>query len=169
MTTNLDEDKSKGKNGTAKRGRIKYFIIFSVLSFIAVLIIVIWKIQYDINEVYGPSQNKTKTEDSSAKMSDLLGQWRRTDGGYVVEIRAVDGRGILDASYYNPRPINVSRSEAKDLGGMLGIFIELWDENYPGSTYELVFDPKRDLLYGTYFTPVVSQSFEVIFVRVENE
>jgi hypothetical protein len=167
MTTNLDEGKSKGKSGTAKRRRIKYFIIFSVLSLITVITIVIWKIQYDINAVYGPSQIKNEAKNDSATMNDLVGQWQRTDGIYVIEIRAVDDSGILDASYYNPRPINVSQSNAKDSGGMLEVFIELWDENYPGSTYNLVYDPIRNILYGTYYTPVAGQTFEVIFVRVE--
>ena len=167
MTTNLDEEKSKGKSGTAKRRRIKYFIIFSVLSLIAVLTIVIWKIQCDINEVYGPSQIRKETKKELADMSNLVGHWQRTDGGYVIEIRAVDASGILDASYYNPKPINISQSSAKDSGGMLEVYIELWDENYPGSTYHLVYDPIQDILYGTYYTPVAGQTFEVIFVRVE--
>lgn len=154
-------------NVDKKRKGIKYLIIFSFLSLLTVTVIIIWKIQYDINEVYGPSQNKTKTENISAKMSDLVGQWRRADGGYVIDIQAVDPTGILEASYYNPRPINVSQSHAKDSGGMLTVFIELWDENYPGSTYELRYDPLRDLLYGSYFTPVAGQTFEVIFVRIE--
>jgi hypothetical protein len=156
-------------NVNKKQKGIKYLVIFSGLSLLAVITIVIWKIQYDINEVYGPSQNKTKTENSSAKMNDLIGRWQRTDGGYVIEIRAVDGSGILDASYYNPRPINVSQSNAKDSGGLLEVFIELWDENYPGSTYNLIYDPIRDILYGSYHTPVTSQTFDVIFVRVEKD
>ena len=127
MTTNLDEEKSKGKSGTTKHRRIKYFIIFSVLSLIAVLTLVIWKIQYDINEVYGPPQIRNEIKNDSMAMNAVLGQWQRTDGGYVIEIRAVDASGILDPSYYNPKPINISQSSAKDSGGMLEVYIELWD------------------------------------------
>ena len=146
---------------------ITYLIFFASLSLIVVAIIIIWKIKSDIDDVYSPSRLNNDAKTASPKTDDLIGRWQRTDGGYVIEIRAVDASGILDASYFNPRSIHVSRSEVKDSGGLLGIFIELWDENYPGSTYELIYDPIRDLLYGTYFTPVAGQSFEVIFNRTE--
>jgi hypothetical protein len=150
-----------------KSKSIKYLILLASLCLVIIAVIVIWKIRNDINEVYSPSQVNSAVQKVSPQMADLIGRWQRTEGGYVIEIRAVDAGGILDASYYNPKPIHVSHSEAKDSGGLLGIYIELWDENYPGSTYELVYDPARDLLYGTYFTPVAGQSFEVIFSRIE--
>jgi hypothetical protein len=43
---------------------------------------------------------------------DLLrGRWVRPDGGYVIEVRDAQAGGRLDAAYFNPRPINVSRAE----------------------------------------------------------
>ena len=33
----------------------------------------------------------------------LNGRWLRLDGGYILEIRAVDPRGKIDALYLNPR------------------------------------------------------------------
>jgi len=168
MTPNLNEEKIREINKIKKRRGIKYLIIFSIISLLTVAAIVIWKIQRDIDDIYSPTQSRQQAETGAAKMSNLVGQWRRMDGGYVIEIRAVDASGILDAAYYNPRPINISQSKVKDAGGMLEVFIELWDENYPGSTYNLVYDPIQDILYGTYFTPVTGQTFEVIFVRMEN-
>ncbi len=169
MNANINKEKTKGTDSNKKRKGIKYLIIFSVLSILTIATIVIWKIQSDIKDVYAPSQIEKEAKSDLPAMSDLVGQWQRTEGGYVIEIRTVDTNGILDASYYNPRPINISQSEVKDSGGMLEIFIELWDESYPGSTYNLMYDPIRDILYGTYYTPVAGQSFDVIFIRVNRE
>ena len=94
MTTKLNEDKIKGTNNIKKRKGIKYLIIFSIISLFAVTVIVNWKIQSDIHDVYAPSKTKVKTETVSARMNDLVGQWSRTDGGYVIEIRAADASGI---------------------------------------------------------------------------
>ena len=152
-----------------KRKAIKYLIIFSFLSLLTVTIIIIWKIQSDINDVYSPSQNRKEAKNAAVAMNHLVGQWQRTDGGYIIEIRSVNSNGILETSYFNPNPINVSQSKAKDSGGMLEVFIELWDENYPGSTYNLMYDPIRDILFGSYYTPVAGQSFEVIFTRIEQK
>jgi len=35
----------------------------------------------------------------------LAGRWVRSDGGYVISIKAVDAGGKLDASYANPGPL----------------------------------------------------------------
>jgi len=169
MSANIKKAENSTENKIKKQRRIKYLVIFSISCLVIVILLIIWKIQSDINRVYGPTRSFEQNKTTSGNMSDLVGQWQRTDGGYVIEIRAVDGSGILDASYYNPRPINVSQSNAKDSGGLLEVFIELWDENYPGSTYNLIYDPIRDILYGSYHTPVTSQTFDVIFVRVEKD
>ena len=41
----------------------------------------------------------------------LIGRWLRPDGGYVIDIRKIHADGKMDAGYYNPQPINVSRAE----------------------------------------------------------
>lgn len=102
---------------------------------------------------------------ADAGFERLRGRWVRPDGGYVLEIRAVDGRGAIDAAYLNPRPINVARAEATRDGSTLKVFVELRAPNYPGSTYTLVHDPKNDQLRGTYFQAVARQTFDVVFVR----
>jgi len=97
----------------------------------------------------------------------LKGRWRRPDGGYVIEIRNVEANGKMDAGYFNPRPINVSRAEASQEGTTTKVFIELRDTNYPGSTYTLTYDPQSDQLKGVYFQAALQQSFDVVFVRLK--
>jgi len=95
----------------------------------------------------------------------LKGRWVRTDGGYVIDIQSVGAGGQMQAAYYNPKPINVSRAEAKRSGAAVTVFIELRAPGYPGSTYTLIHDPKSDELKGIYHQAVLQQDFDVVFVR----
>ncbi|MEN9974049.1 MAG: hypothetical protein RLZZ282_55 [Verrucomicrobiota bacterium] len=98
----------------------------------------------------------------------LLGKWQRPDGGYVLEIKTVDELGgKLEATYFNPQPINVSKALATQDGTSTKVFIELRAPNYPGSTYTLVFDPAADQLKGIYFQAALHQQFEVSFQRLK--
>lgn len=95
----------------------------------------------------------------------LKGRWVRPDGGYVIEIQSVDAGGRMQAAYYNPNPINVSRAEAALVGSVVTVFIELRGPGYPGSTYRLIHDPKGDVLKGVYHQAVLQQDFSVVFHR----
>jgi hypothetical protein len=95
----------------------------------------------------------------------LKGRWARTDGGYVIEIKSIDPGGRIQAAYYNPNPINVSRAEAARSGAAVTVFIELRAPGYPGSTYTLIHDPKSDQLKGIYHQAALQKNFEVVFVR----
>lgn len=95
----------------------------------------------------------------------LKSKWVRTDGGYVIEIQSIGADGQMQAAYYNPNPIHVSRAEAKRSGEAVTVFIELRAPGYPGSTYTLIHDPKSDELKGVYYQAVLQQDFDVIFVR----
>jgi len=97
----------------------------------------------------------------------LIGRWVRPDGGYIIEIRSVDASGKMDARYYNPRPINVSRAEAARVGGMTEVFIELRDTGYPGATYTLVYNAEKKTLVGLYNQPSVGKNFSVVFVPMK--
>lgn len=97
----------------------------------------------------------------------LEGRWRRADGGYVLDIRKVRPDGALDAAYLNPRPINVSKAQATRDGATVRVFVELRAPNYPGSTYTLTYDSKRDELYGVYYQAVEGRSFDVVFARMK--
>ena len=97
----------------------------------------------------------------------IEGRWRRADGGYVLDIRKVRPDGALDAAYLNPRPINVSKARATRDGATVRVFVELRAPNYPGSTYTLTYDSKRDELYGVYYQAVEGRSFDVVFARMK--
>ena len=97
----------------------------------------------------------------------LEGRWRRADGGYVLDIRKVHPDGAMDAAYLNPRPINVSKAQATRDGATVRVFVELRAPNYPGSTYTLTYDSKRDELYGVYYQAVEGRSFDVVFARMK--
>ncbi|MGE0085667.1 MAG: hypothetical protein AB7S75_14755 [Desulfococcaceae bacterium] len=97
----------------------------------------------------------------------LKGRWQRPDGGYVLEIRSVKSNGDMDAAYFNPNPIHVAVSRASQADGVMRILIELRDVNYPGSLYNLLYDPKEDILRGTYYQAVHKETYEVHFVRLK--
>jgi hypothetical protein len=97
----------------------------------------------------------------------VTGRWQRTEGGYVIEIRGVESDGRLQAAYFNPRPINVSKAMVADSGGALRVFVELRDAGYPGATYSLTYDPQADRLSGLYTQPAAGQTFDVVFIRMK--
>jgi len=97
----------------------------------------------------------------------LNGRWLRLDGGYVLEIRAVDPSGKIDAVYLNPQPINIAKAEATRDGSTMKVFVELRAPNYPGSTYTLTYDRQQDQLKGIYFQAVQQQRFNVSFVGMK--
>jgi uncharacterized protein (DUF2147 family) len=97
----------------------------------------------------------------------LLGHWLRPDGGYVLELKEIGKDGSLKAAYFNPQPINVAQAELSRKDGKLTIFIELRDINYPGSKYNLQYDPKTDRLIGTYFQALQGATYNVEFTRAK--
>jgi len=105
--------------------------------------------------------------DPLATYQKLQGRWQRGDGGYVIDIRGVDAAGKLTAAYLNPRPINVAKAEASIVGDTLRVFIELRDVNYPGSTYQLTYEPVADRLTGIYYQAALRESYDVAFARLK--
>ena len=101
---------------------------------------------------------------NSPDMLAIQGRWIRTDAPYVIELRHAKD-GSMQATYFNPKPINVGKTETAEQGGQVQVMIELQDVNYPGSTYVLSYDRTRDILEGIYFHPATKQSYEVGFVR----
>ena len=95
------------------------------------------------------------------------GRWQRGDGDYLIEIREVDAGGKMDAGYFNPSPIKVSQARAYAEGSAQKIFVELRDVNYPGCTYKLTYDAKKDQLLGQYYQASMQETYEVAFARVK--
>ncbi|MBW1788434.1 MAG: hypothetical protein JRK53_17730 [Deltaproteobacteria bacterium] len=105
--------------------------------------------------------------EKTADFRELVGRWVRPDGGYVIEIRSIGAGGHMDAGYFNPRPIHVSRAEASLKGDIPQVFIELQGKGYPGSTYTLLYNREQKVFVGTYYQAAMGRNFEVIFVRQE--
>jgi hypothetical protein len=97
----------------------------------------------------------------------LAGRWVRPDGGYVLELKEIGKDGTVKAAYFNPRPINVSRAEIRRSEAEITVFIELRDVNYPGSTYNLRYNPGIDRLTGTYFQAVQGETYRIEFIRAK--
>jgi len=97
----------------------------------------------------------------------LEGRWVRPDGGYVLELSNIQKDGGLKAAYFNPQPIKVYQSKWKNKKGILTVYVELRDINYPGSKYELRYDPASDRLNGTYFQAVDKETYAIEFVRIK--
>ena len=112
-----------------------------------------------------PAAARVNPTPAGVTFERLVGRWLRGDGGYVLEIRAVSPQGRLDASYFNPRPINVARAEAARGGDFVTLLVELRDVNYPGSTYRLWYDAERDILEGTYYQAALQETYDVSFER----
>lgn len=115
----------------------------------------------------GPRAAQAKPKLERPDFGALPGKWFRKDGGYLLEIKSVDAGGQLEAAYFNPRPISISKAEASRDDGKIKVFVELRDENYPGCTYHLTYDSEQQLLQGVYFQAALQQSFDVVFTRNE--
>lgn len=104
-----------------------------------------------------------------AEPSRLVGQWKRTDSDYVIAVDEARADGRLAARYLNPRPINVSRAQWLRSGPRLQLMVEMQDQGYPGSNYELDYDAAHDTLFGTYHHLGLHQDFQVSFYRLKPE
>ena len=111
--------------------------------------------------------NQSRGADLLASYQQVQGRWQRGDGGYIIDIRKVEADGKLTVAYLNPRPINVAKAEASTAGNTLKVFLELRDVNYPGSIYQLTYDPAADRLRGTYFQAALQETYDVEFTRLK--
>lgn len=97
----------------------------------------------------------------------VVGEWLRTDGPYTIKIMELLPEGKLNAEYLNPNKINVGRAAWRVEDDIIQIYVELRDENYPGSIYQLEFDEEKEQLWGTYYQAVSRQTFEVSFDKTK--
>ena len=139
-----------------KKNKTIYFSVAAAIIILFVVLIVLF------------ANNTEDTLQSSRKVADknlLVGDWVRTDAGYLIKIIKVNEDGILEAQYFNPKPINVGKANWEENHGNLTITVELRDVNYPGSTYALSYLPDRDILAGDYHQAVQGLNFYVEFIR----
>jgi hypothetical protein len=111
-------------------------------------------------------QAKT-TQLATADKNKISGNWVRTDAPYNLKIADLTGDGNMKAEYFNPASIHVAKATWSDENGVIKLYVELRDENYPGSNYTLFYLPDRDLLAGKYFQAVESVTYDVGFMRAK--
>ena len=151
-----------------KRIKIKTQIPLLLFAVIAIFV-------FSCNETEEKNK-KTDVEDTSSKtvspqqetIADkniLVGEWTRTDAAYQIKITELLNDGTMKADYFNPKSINVASALWTFTDGVLKIYIELRDENYPGSNYTLTYLPDKDQLVGKYFQAVESATYNIAFTR----
>jgi hypothetical protein len=150
-------------------------LVPAILTLATIVAVAVWLVRSQLPATPQPAEAaETTTKPSlltptgrTSEFQALLGRWQRPDGGYVLQITNADENGKLDAAYFNPKSIHVSRAQALRQGSALKIFVELRDANYPGSTYALAHDPADDRLKGIYYQAALGQQFEVTFERLK--
>lgn len=103
---------------------------------------------------------------AQADYKKLIGDWGRPDGDYIIRISSIYPDGQVHAAYFNPNPINVGQANASFRKNAVNLFVELRDQGYPGSKYNLTYNPGKDILEGTYFQAQIQQYYDVIFQRI---
>jgi hypothetical protein len=169
MSAQKRRQKSLKEHGQNRRSapKRKLFVSLGILAGLALVVMVLLVVKSGRETERKSAAPVTTPRAQEPNTQRLIGNWVRTDGGYIIAVRSVDPEGRVDAAYFNPSPINVSRAEAAVKGNTARLFIELRDEGYPGSTYTLKYDSTNDALAGVYFQAVLQQSFNVIFVRLK--
>ena len=140
-----------------------------MIQFLIIMLLVFSMLFITSETVVASSENVHQQKGSVAQTNakSLEGRWVRPDGGYVLELSNMQKDGGLKAAYFNPRPIKVYQAKWKHKKGVIMVFVELRDINYPGSKYNLQYDPASDRLSGTYFQAVDKETYAIEFVRVK--
>ena len=159
----MGKAKKTKKPGKSAREKSKKWLIPVICLVLMGLAAAVWygSLNRSATEPAATVPQKKETPD----FDRLVGNWVRPDGGYVIEISKIYPNGKVDAAYFNPRSIHVSRSTVSEKDGIIELFIELQGQGYPGSTYTLKYNPAYDALIGIYFQAVIQQPFDVIFQR----
>ena len=97
----------------------------------------------------------------------LIGEWSRTETPCQIKITDVLDSGKLELSYFNLKSINTGKAYWLIKGTFLSLYVELLDENNPGSYYKLNYNVERDVLVGDYFEVVDGLTYPVEFVRTK--
>lgn len=103
----------------------------------------------------------------STDKNKIASSWIRTDAPYNLKIADFSDDGTLNAEYFNPKSIHVGKATWSEINGVINIYVELRDENYPGSNYTLFYLADKDLLAGKYFQAVEGITYDVGFIRAK--
>ena len=141
------------------------FILFLIVAWVALII--------SCSQTHNKKDPATdvKTGFPAAKQkipadkNQLVGNWVRTDSPYQIKITVVQDGGNLKAGYYNPKSIHIGKAMWNNAEGILKVYVELRDENYPGSNYKLNYYAENDALAGEYFQAVEGITYNVAFTR----
>jgi hypothetical protein len=176
LSTRKKKKRITGRKPAPASSKRRFPVIWVLLGLVGLAIaasIFLYHFRHtDSHQATATTSGESSSEKVASTLKDnqfrnLIGRWRRVDGGYIIDIRRIGANGQMDAAYYNPKSIHVSRAETSLKKGAQYIFIELQDVGYPGSTYTLMYRPQQDILAGFYFQAAVKQTFEVVFARAE--
>lgn len=143
------------------------FLLFAIMTFL-VFSCNAKEEENETTESTTPSGETVSSQQKSIPDKNILvGEWTRTDAPYKIKITELLNNGTMMAGYFNPKSINVSVAMWAPADGVLKIYIELRDENYPGSNYNLIYYPEKDLLAGKYFQAVERVTYDVGFARAK--
>jgi len=175
-TDRKEKKRNTGRKPATRSLKRRFPVIWVVLGSVGLAVaagIFLYHFRYaDSRQATATTSGESSSDKEASTLKDiqfgnLIGRWRRADGGYIIDIRRIGAKGQMDAVYYNPKSIHISRAEASLKKGAQHIFIELQDVGYPGSTYTLMYRPQQDILAGFYFQAAMKQNFEVVFSRAE--
>lgn len=162
------KSKQSKKQTTTREGKWRRtLLVVGGVILLAVAFVMVWRTS-NKSENAVSTTSPPPSAPARAVQEGLVGRWVRTDsnGGYILEIRGASDNGKLDASYFNPNPINVGSAAWHNKEGSLSVVVELRDVNYPGSTYTLSLAKTNDQLVGTYYQAVESVNYDVTFARL---
>ena len=97
----------------------------------------------------------------------LVGEWSRNETSCLIKITEALDNGKLELAYFDLKSINTGKTYWLVKGTFLSLYIELLDENNPGSYYKLNYNVERDMLVGDYFEVVDGLTYPVEFVRTK--
>ena len=162
------------ENPNCQSGRSNLRHSTFVLTFLLLLSAIIHMScgQHPVKE--GIAVNENSLVDSTANnqplktdKEKLRGIWVRTDTPYQINITGLSGNGTLEAAYLNPSPVHIGSALWADADGILKVYIELRDKNYPGSNYKLSYNPQTDMLEGEYYQAAQGATYQVAFARLK--
>ena len=104
----------------AARGRRGGLGLVTALVLVAIVVALVLNIPI---ETVIKSSFATRVSNQTSETL-LRGRWLRPDGGYIIDVRDAQAGGHLEATYFNPRPINVSRAEWHRHSDELHEFVE---------------------------------------------